>query len=184
MAQAAAAAVDYAAVYSRGMAGASAARTRAGAYAPDGAGGAYAAERPAVRVRESARTRTRYAAGISPFSILGFATVAVLMVFVILAHVSVNAASKEAAEMEARLESLAQDERRLKISYENAFDTSEIEAYAVNALGMIPASAGATGIISIAPADKAEIIGTGAAAESGFIDNMADFILSLLEYFK
>jgi hypothetical protein len=183
MAQAAAAAVDYAAVYSGGMAGASAARTRAGAYAPEGAGGAYA-ERPAVRVRESARTRARHAAGVSPFAMLGFATVAVLMVFVILAHVSLNSASRATAEMETRLDALTQEERRLKISYENAFDASEIEAYAINTLGMIPASDGVTGIINIAPADRAEIINSSAAPKPGFIDNMADFILSLLEYFK
>jgi hypothetical protein len=148
------------------------------------AGGAYAAPRPAERVREAPRERARYAAGVSPFSILGFATVAVLMVFVILAHVSVNAASKQAAEMETRLESLAQEERRLRISYENAFDTGEIEAYAVNTLGMIPASDGTVGTISITPADKAEILSSGQSSKAGFIDNMADFILSLLEYFK
>jgi hypothetical protein len=175
MAQAAAA--DYAATY----ASTAAIPARRGGYAyPEPREIPDAQARPGARTRESERR----AYGISPFSAVGFVIVAVLMILVVLAYVSMNTESKTTVDLKVRLDELAEDERKLIIAYENAFDMAQLEAYAVNVLGMMPASEGQTGTISLAPEDKAVIFSETEPQKSGVLDEMGAFILSLLEYFK
>jgi hypothetical protein len=75
--------------------------------------------------------------------------------------------------LQQKLDSLIEDEKRLKIEYERAFDLEQIEIYAVNELGMVRPEA--EELINIVPQDKAVILAEG--VEPGFFE-------SVLSYFK
>jgi outer membrane murein-binding lipoprotein Lpp len=64
---------------------------------------------------------------VSLFAVIGFIFVAVLMVFVLLAHAKYNEITTQTAELRARLDTLAEDERKLKIAYEDAFDVNKVK---------------------------------------------------------
>jgi hypothetical protein len=177
MAQAVAA--DYASIYS--TAGSLAARPiEAERYA---ARPAIPAEAFPERVRREERAR-RAGRGVSLFSVVGYVAVASLMVLLILAYVNVNSVSQATVEMKSHLEMLTEEERRLKLAYESAFDAMEIESYAVNVLGMIPAADAVAGTIDVEAVDKAVIIGGDETKKGGALDGLAEFISSLLEYLK
>jgi hypothetical protein len=181
MAQAAAA--DYAATYSNIVTTASAAGAER--YARPEARPAPAPERVRTGARARGLEREGRAYGVSLFSAVGFVVVAALMTLVVLAYVSMNTVSKSTVDLKLQLNALTEEERRLRIAYENVFDMAQIEMYAVNALGMLPASEGQIGTISSEAAeDKAVIIRDDAAEKSDLIDDMGRFIVSLLEYFR
>jgi hypothetical protein len=179
-----AAAVDYAATYSNGnLAAAVGGAARAERYARPGAlPAAPERARQGAREREPAREEKAY--GVSLFAVVGAVLVAALMTLVVLAYVSMTTVSKSTVDLKLRINELEAEERRLRIDYENVFDMAQIESYAVNVLGMLPASEGQIGAISAAATDKAVIIGDDAAGKGNFIDDMTGFIASLLEYFR
>jgi hypothetical protein len=174
-----AAAVDYAARYPA-TEGSAARQIEAERYAARPAIPAQAVPESVRSVRSGQRT----ARGVSLFSVVGFVAVASLMVLVVLAYVSMNSVSRATVDMKTRLESLTEEERRLKLAHESAFDAMEIEAYAVNVLGMIPAMEGVAGTINVEAVDKAEIIGGDGSQKGSAIEGMVEFISSLLEYLK
>ncbi|MDR2356832.1 MAG: hypothetical protein LBD92_01910 [Oscillospiraceae bacterium] len=183
MAQAAAA--DYAATYSSQVRATAGMAAGAEQYARPGTRTAPVPERVRTGAPERASQRETRAYGVSLFSAVGFIIIAALMTLVVLAYVSMNTVSKSTVDLKMELNALADEERRLRIAYENVFDMAQIETYAVNALGMQPASEGQIGTISsAAAADKAVIIRDAAPEKGNLIDDMTEFIVSLLEYFR
>ena len=135
---------------------------------------------PAARPRENARTAVQ-GYSISLFSIFGTALVLVMLLFVVLAHLSFDTALDENLKLEKRLAGLEQQETRLKIEFESAFDLNEIERYAIEELGMVKPAADQVSVIDSAPKDRAVVI---APEKEEGIKGFGAFISSLLEYFK
>jgi len=130
--------------------------------------------------KTAARPQIRY--GISPLAVCGFVVVAVLLVLVLLAYVKLADAAFVTTELETQLAELTEEERRLQIAYEEAFDINEIEDYAVNVLGMVQPSASQINIVDISTADKAVVL-DGSSGEDSPVSDFIVFIKSLLEYF-
>jgi hypothetical protein len=120
---------------------------------------------------------------VSLFAVAGIAVVAALMVFVVLAHVKFNEISSETVTLQARLEELTEEERKLKISYEDVFDVNEVEAYATNVLGMTKLGQDQITTISSDNQDKAVIVDDGGDG-SDTKESMGSFLASLVAYFK
>ena len=132
--------------------------------------------------QHKARKAQRYYR-ISLLGVAGFAVVAVLMVFVVLAHIKYTEISAETVSLQAQLEELAEEERMLKITYEDIFDVNEVEEYATNVLGMTKPGQDQIATISSENEDKA-VLPEGDANSSGSEENMVAFLASLVAYFK
>jgi cell division protein FtsL len=152
---------------------------------------AYAPEvKPARRPEESrakkparkAVRRRQKAYGLSLFAVCGFALVAVMMVFVLLSHIKYNEITSEVAQLQTRLAALNEEERKLKIAYEDAFDVNEVETYATNVLGMTKPLDSQLATVATAASDKAVVLATSAQENSR--TSIGTFLMSLVSYFK
>lgn len=95
---------------------------------------------------------------ISPAAILGFALVAVLMVFSLFARAQLSQVSLQVVEQQTALEALDAEHQKLLVQYEFAFNLAEVEEYAVRELGMQQPRSDQVYYINSGVTDKAEIV--------------------------
>lgn len=139
--------------------------------------------KPVQRTAPKAAQKAQKAYGISLFAVAGFALVTVMMVFVLLAYVKYSEITNDTVQLQARLDTLTAEERKLKIAYEDAFDVNEVASYATNVLGMTKMTDTQVATVDTGAADKAEVVGTpsdNTVGQSG----ITTFLMSLVAYFK
>ena len=136
---------------------------------------------PTARPRENARAQAAQGYSISLFSVFGAALVMVMLVLVVLAHMSFDTTLDENLKLEKRLAALSQQETKLKIEFESAFDLNQIERYAINELGMVKPAADQINVVDSIPMDRAVVI---VQEKDDGIRGFGAFISSLLENFK
>lgn len=134
-----------------------------------------------TRVRTRAKAAVRTKQGISPVALLGTLVAAFLLVTGILAQVQLFTVSDGAVELEQQLAELEQQQARLKIAYESAFNLAEIEDYATSALGMQKPKADQVYYIDTSSPDKAVVVARSEG--DSLIDRAADFLSGLGAYF-
>lgn len=133
-----------------------------------------------TRVRTRARVAVRSRQSIAPTSILGVLVAAFLFVTAIMAQAQLVALSAQSVNLEQELSQLEEQQAKLRISYESAFNMSDIEDYAVKSLGMQRPRADQIFYIDTAAPDKAVVVAEG---ESGsLVDQVSDFISGFGEY--
>ena len=122
---------------------------------------------------------------IAPMAVLGFAIAAVLLVISLVARVQLSQASAQVSALEDQYTQLQEDQTRLRIDYESAFNLTEIEDYAIHELGMQkPRSDQLYYISSSDAADTAVVLDQNAAEPLSLADRLGDFFSSILEYFR
>ncbi len=136
------------------------------------------------RVNEKTETGTVALPRISFLAVMGFALAAVMLVFVLLSYVSLTAISTETAALERQLAAVTQENEQLKIKYENTFNMRDIEDYAKNVLGMSKLSKDQITVLNISRADKAEVLESNDSDTGNVVSDFADYLTSLMEYFK
>ena len=134
---------------------------------------------PRIRTRARAAARTRQS--IAPLSIAGFLVAALLFTVSIAAQIELFAVSSESVELTEQLNTLNQDQDKLRIAYESAFNLSEIEAYATGTLGMQKPSADQILYIDTSAPDRAVVISDGGET---FVKRVADYVAQIRAYFK
>ena len=133
------------------------------------------APRPTETVVPESAPRPKQA--IAPMAVLGFAIAAVLIVFSLVARVQLSQASAQVSALE--------QQTRLRIDYESAFNLTEIEDYAIHELGMQkPRSDQLYYISSSDAADTAVVLDQTAAEPLSLADRFGDFLTSIVEYFR
>lgn len=116
---------------------------------------------------------------------LGFAIAAVLIIVSLVARVQLSQASAEVSTLEDQYTELQEQQTRLRIDYESAFNLTEIEDYAIHELGMQkPRSDQLYYISSSDAADTAVVLDQSAAEPLSLADRLGDFFSSILEYFR
>jgi len=140
-----------------------------------------------IKIDVQPRTRTRAASAaravVSPFTVVGFAVAAALLFLVVMGYVQMAAISYESAQLQQQLDELNEEEARLRIKYESTFDLDKIEQYAVNELGMVPASNTQVYYINSSAPDRAEIL-RGNTEDGGIFENIMAFLSRVVEYFR
>ena len=122
---------------------------------------------------------------IAPLAVLGFAIAAVLIIVSLVARVQLSQASAEVSALEDQYAELQEQQTRLRIDYESAFNLTEIEDYAIHELGMQkPRSDQLYYISSSDAADTAVVLDQSAAEPLSLADRLGDFFSSILEYFR
>lgn len=87
--------------------------------------------------------------------------------------------------LEDQYTQLQEDQTRLRIDYESAFNLTEIEDYAIHELGMQkPRSDQLYYISSSDAADTAVVLDQNAAEPLSLADRLGDFFSSIVEYFR
>ena len=114
---------------------------------------------------------------IAPLAVLGFAIAAVLIVVSLVARVQLSQASAEVSALE-------EQQTRLRIDYESAFNLTEIEDYAIHELGMQKPRSDQLYYISSDATDTAVVLDQNAAEPLSLADRLGDFFSSILEYFR
>ena len=122
---------------------------------------------------------------IAPLAVLGFAIAAVLIIISLVARVQLSQASAEVSTLEDQYTELQEQQTRLRIDYESAFNLTEIEDYAIHELGMQkPRRDQLYYISSSDDTDTAVVLDQSAAEPLSFADRLGDFFSSILEYFR
>ena len=122
---------------------------------------------------------------IAPLAVLGFAIAAVLIVISLVARVQLSQASAEVSALEDQYAELQEQQTRLRIDYESAFNLTEIEDYAIHDLGMQKPRSDQLYYISSSDAtDTAVVLDQSAAEPLSLADRLGDFFSSILEYFR
>ena len=140
--------------------------------------------RTVAQPRQKARQKAQEKTGISVFSVVGFALIAVMMVFVVLANVRLTEISYSVSETRNRITKLENEREQLEAQYETAFNLTELRAYAVENLGMTETVSSETIVLGGVRQDKAEILDNSLTEEKGIVSTASTFLTSLLEYFK
>ena len=141
------------------------------------------APRPTETVVPESAPRPKQA--IAPMAVLGFAIAAVLIVFSLVARVQLSQASAQVSALEDQYAQLQEQQTRLRIDYESAFNLTEIEDYAIHELGMQkPCSDQLYYISSSDAADTAVVLDQTAAEPLSLADRFGDFLTSIVEYFR
>lgn len=122
---------------------------------------------------------------IAPLAVLGFAIAAVLIIVSLVARVQLSQASAEVSALEDQYTQLQEDQTRLRIDYESAFNLTEIEDYAIHELGMQKPRSDQLYYISSSDAtDTAVVLDQNAAEPLSLADRLGDFFSSIVEYFR
>jgi len=135
------------------------------------------------RTEEEVITDVRTKQAISPFTVIGSLIVGLLLVFSLLAQTRLNAVADDSAKFQRQIRTLETDRTRLLIEYECAFNFSEIEAYAINTLGMQKPTEGQIHYLQMSVPDKAVILNPS-ENQGSLIDRVSDTLASLGEYLK
>ncbi len=135
-----------------------------------------------THVRTRAKTVTAARQGIAPFSVVGVLIAAFLFVTAILAQAQLIGISSESVALQRQLSELKEEQTKLRIQYESAFNMEDIEEYAIRSLGMQRPQADQILYIDTSAPDKAVVIATNES--DGFVDRAADFLSGLAEYFR
>ena len=101
------------------------------------------------------------------------------------APVDLPQASAQVSALEDQYAELQEQQTRLRIDYESAFNLTEIEDYAIHELGMQkPRSDQLYYISSSDAADTAVVLDQTAAEPLSLADRFGDFLTSIVEYFR
>ncbi len=147
-----------------------------------------AAPRPRTRTQTRTQVHTRARAvvhtrqSIAPMSIVGMVAAAFLVVIAILAQAQIVGISSDSVALQNQLTELEEQQSKLRIAYESAFNMAEIEDYAIHTLGMQRPRADQIFYIDTSSPDKAVVVADG--ANDGFVDRVSDYLSGTLSYFR
>ena len=152
----------------------------------------YTSAQPTARPRQQMQTRTRVQTrartalhtrqSIAPLSLIGMLAAAFLLVVAILAQAQIVGISSRSVELQKELAALEEQQAKLQIAYESAFNMAEIEDYAIHSLGMQKPHADQVFYIDTSSPDKAVVIADHTS--DGCVDRVSDFISGALAYFR
>lgn len=106
------------------------------------------------RRRANMKAAIRQAQKVSPAAVLGFITVAVMMVFLLLCCVRMNTLSRSISDLKSRISELETEQVSLMSKYDQAFDLATVQA-AAEAAGMTQPSDSQTYYIDLPGEDQA-----------------------------
>jgi len=130
-----------------------------------------------TRVRTKPQVRPKTKQSVAPTAVIGMLIAGVLLVTMIMAKAQLMTISMESASLTSQLAAANTQQAKLQVTYETAFNFSEIEEYATKTLGMQKPSADQIIYLDTAATDRAFVIeDTGSLSA---FDKFADFISSI-----
>jgi len=131
-----------------------------------------------ARERSAARTVTKQS--VSPFAVVGFFCIGIMLVILLASYIQLTELSAESARLETELSELNDTAQKLNIAYTSAFNMAEIESYARNNLGMSEPSSSQIYYLESQSEDRSYILVTeGDGRDFGILTTIMDFFSSL-----
>ena len=163
------------------------------AYDPVWEGGAVAAPaperqevlrpRPNVRPKERTlarpRVQVREAGKVSPFAVVGFLSIAVMAVLVLMCCVRLTVLNDESVRLRNQLSELQAEEAELLARYELTYDLQAIETELLASGAMVRPSSDQMVVLDLSEPDNVVVYGQSEDA-GGVVDGVKDFIGDLL----
>lgn len=127
-------------------------------------------------------TVTRTRSGISPLAFTGTVLVVVLLTLVLLAQIQMMAISTATVDLESQIAQMEARRDKLTEEYEIIFNLKDVEAYALDVLGMQePVDSQIQYLTGVSAADKAVVIRQESA--DMFSRGLEDILSSVKAYF-
>lgn len=121
----------------------------------------YVPARKRIEETVAANTKALTKQSISPLVLAGFVVAIMLLVIGLIARIEFTTISAEAADLQAQVNELTEENSRLTIRYESALNLAEVEDYAVNTLGMQRPSTDQIIYVNGSSQDRAEVVNPG-----------------------
>ncbi len=137
-------------------------------------------EQVVARPKTTVRPRTRTKLRVPVFALLGWAVVVILMTSLILSYIELNSLADETYSINREIAQLQEERTKLKIKYESTFKLDQIEQYATNIIGMVPADNSQIRYLNDQAEDQAVIL----SKETGFTTWLRNTVTALAEYFS
>ena len=137
-----------------------------------------------ARRRAKTKAAVRPAQKVSPLAVLGFSSVAVLMVALLLCYIRINAISGSIVEMKEQISALEVEQVSLLTRYERAFDLATVKEAAEEA-GMRQPDDSQIYYIDLPGEDQAVAYGSqDSGLLSRFFASIGQNIYAMVEYFR
>jgi cell division protein FtsB len=125
---------------------------------------------------------------LSPFAVVGFAMVAVLLFMMISAYVRLYETTADVASLNSTLSDLQDEQAILTTRYESKIDLAYIEETAQTELGMVKPESSQTIYVNLSGPDVAEVITTDKSETArtiwqAFSESVSDLLNDLRSYF-
>lgn len=153
-----------------------------------------AAVRPQPRPRKNSRRRrepltrprveVRQAGQVAPFAVLGFLTVAVMAVMILMSYIRLSTFSREMVKLDARMTELRSEEATLRARYELAYDLGAIESAMTADGSMSRPQPGQLVYVSLAEPDQVVLYDGEESGDDGFLESLQKLPDKFLAYFR
>ena len=164
------------------------------AYDPVWEGGAVAAPaperqevlrpRPNVRPKERTlarpRVQVREAGKVSPFAVVGFLSIAVMAVMLLMCCVRLTVLADESVQLRNQLSEQQAEEADLLAHYELAYDLQAIEEELLASGTMVRPSSDQMVVLDLSEPDNVVVYDQTESSSSGVINEVKDFLSDLL----
>ena len=117
-----------------------------------------------------------------PLTILGIVAAACVMVLLVFAHMRLYAVTSETTKLRSQLSSMESELSELQGQYNGMIDYREIEADAMTRLGMAKPNGSQTVYLSLAGADRGEVLTHGEGPFSSAANLFSDAFTNLSAY--
>ena len=137
------------------------------------------------RQRAKSKAAVRLAQKVSPMAVLGFVSVAGMMVILLLFYVEMNSVSRDISSMKAQISQLEVEQVALLAKYEQSFDLATVQEIA-EAAGMTLPSESQTYYIDLPGEDQVVSYSGGGSMPDldGISASISQQFHALLEYFR
>ena len=133
-----------------------------------------------VRVRKQAKA---HAQRFPVFGAVGFIAIIAMMLMVVHSYVQLNEFSTRAYKMRIELDTLKNEEARLRADFEQKMNLNEVEDYAVGHLGMTKPLREQIGYLDSSGSDNVEVL-TEEKESERVLAKIGDGLSLVLEYFS
>ena len=143
--------------------------------------------RPRPRVRPNERTlarpraRVRQAGHVSPFAVVGFLAVGVFALLLLSCATKLAVANDEAVHLRSELAELKEEEAKLMVQYELAYDLQAIEAQLTADGSMVKPSSNQIIVLDLSEPDN--VVVYGGSSSGGVLDQIGAFFGGIVSYF-
>ena len=140
-------------------------------------------ERPQRRAKQKPKHKAKAKLSQVVMTMAVFTAVG-LLILNLLSYAMLLEISEATSDAQTRYAELCEENTKLLVKYDQTFNMNEIEAYAINVLGMTRPASGQQVKVQAVTNDKIVVHSEKNTESAGFVTEMASFITGLLSYFR
>lgn len=136
--------------------------------------------RPKERTLARPRVQVREAGKVSPFAVVGFLSIAVMAVLLLMCCVRLTVLNDESVQLRNQLSQLQEEEADLLTRYELAYDLQAIESEMLSSGAMVRPSSDQMVVLDLSEPDNV-VVYDQSETGNGVVNEVKDFLGDLME---